>query len=167
MKRQLIAASAVFLISAAPPVLPPGTEADRAPDWLVRPDGARIERFYPDRALRGSVEGRVVLTCIVGVDTRLQDCHVASENPPAYGFGDAALKLSAEMRMAPAIRQGLPAESLVRIPLAFKMPEPEPPVQFPTLGPAMMLGLAGGLLLFAATLMAGLMAAYRVFGRRP
>lgn len=166
MKRLLIAACAVFLVAAAP-VLAPGTEADRAPGWLVRPDGDKIARFYPERAQREEMEGAVTLTCIVGVDTRLRDCKVASETPLAYGFGEAALALSGDMRMAPAIRQGLPVESLVRVPLAFRMPDPEPPFQLPTPGPAMTLGLAGGLLLFAAMLMGGLLAISRAVSRRP
>ncbi len=166
MTRHLLVAALALPLIAAAPVLEPGTEADRAPGWLVRPDGDKIARFYPDRAQREETEGAVTLVCVAGLDTRLQDCKVASESPPDYGFGEAALKLSADMRMAPAIRQGLPVPSVVRVPLAFRMPEPEPPTSLPSFGPAASLALSGGLFVFAGILLAGLLATNRAI-RRP
>jgi len=166
VRHLLIAACAVLLIAAAP-VLAPGAEADRAPDWLVRPDGERIARFYPEQAQRAEKEGAVSLVCIVAVDTLLRDCKVVAEDPPGYGCGRAALNTSEGRRLAPAIRQGLPVESTVRIPLAFKFPDPQPPARLPTLTPPARLGLAAGLLLFATFVMGGLLAVNRAVRRRP
>ncbi|MDO9223458.1 MAG: hypothetical protein Q7U20_07065, partial [Caulobacter sp.] len=78
------------------------------------------------------------------------------------GFGKAALAVAAEMRMAPAIRNGLPVEAEVRVPLLFKLPRPEP---LPTLDRSALFVLAGGCLTVALLLLAGLLAMYRLFGR--
>lgn len=165
MMRALPAAVvAVFLIAAAP-VMAPGTEADRDPDWLVKPDGALMARFYPIRAWREDMEGRATIVCAVGLDTRLIDCIVQSEAPTGYGFGKAALDLADEMRMAPAIRNGLPVKAQVRVPLVFKLPEPPPPLTLPDVGPPTLFALAGASLLVALLLLGGLIGAYRLFGR--
>lgn len=164
-KRLLAAVAAPWLIAAAP-VMAPGTEADRAPDWLIKPDGDRIARYYPERAMREGVEGGATIVCVVRTDTLLHDCAVQSETPANDGFGDAAVKLAGEMRMAPAIRQGLPVEAQVRVPLAFRMPEPEPISGPPLPGPAVLFTLAGGLLAFASLLLWGLVATVRALGRR-
>ena len=164
-KRLLAAAAAPWLIAAAP-VLAPGTEADRAPDWLVKPDGDRIAHYYPERAMRDGVEGGATIVCVVRTDTQLHDCAVQSETPAAYGFGDAAVKLAGEMRMAPAIRQGLPVEAQVRVPLAFRMPETELISGPPLPGPGVLLTIAGGLFALAGLLLWGLVATVRALGRR-
>ena len=122
MFRTLAAGAVALLLIGAAPVVAPGTEADRDPDWLVKPDGDMVARFYPDRAERLNMEGRVTLLCTVGLDTRLHDCSVVSEDPVGYGFAAASLRLAREMRMAPAIRSGLPSRSLVRVPLRFSQP---------------------------------------------
>jgi TonB family protein len=165
MMRVLLAAvAAVFLIAAAP-VMAPGTEADRDPDWLIKPDGALMARFYPVRAWRGDMEGRATIVCAVGLDTRLTDCTVQSEDPPGYGFGKAALDLAGEMRMAPAIHNGLPVTARVRVPLVFKLPEPPPPLTLPDVEPPTLFVLAGASLLIALLLLGSLIGAYRLFGR--
>lgn len=160
MMKVLLVAGAALLLIAAAPVLAPGTEADRDPGWLVKPDGAMVARFYPERAQRMEGEGRAALVCTVALDTRLHDCRVQSESPTGYGFGEAALKMADEMRMAPAIRNGVPVKALVRVPLAFVMPQPEPPP-----APAILFGLAAGSLLFALLALGGLIAVYRAVGR--
>jgi TonB family protein len=157
----LTAMAALFLIGAAP-VMAPGTEADRAPDWLIKPDGALVARFYPIKAQREGVEGGATILCVVGLDTRLNSCRVVFEDPPGYGFGAAALDIAGEMRMAPTIRNGLPQESSVRVPLVFRMPE-SPPTAPPST--ALFFAVAGGFLLLALLLLTGLILAYRAFGR--
>lgn len=162
LKALLVAVAALFVVAAAP-VMAPGTEADRTPDWLVKPDGPMMAKYYPERAWREDVEGRATLLCTVATDTRLTSCQVQAESPPGYGFGSAALNVADEMRMAPAIRNGLPVEALVRVPLVFKMPESEPPA--PPMSPSLLFGLAGGSLAFALLMLGGLIGAYRLFGR--
>jgi TonB family protein len=164
MKGLLVTGAAFFLIAAAP-VMPPGTEADRNPDWLVKPDGELIARFYPHKAWREDVEGRVTISCAAGVDTRLADCTVLSEDPAGYGFGDAALRLAVEMRMAPAIRNGLPVVAQVRVPLVFALPEPAPPLKLPDVNAHVMFALAGVSLVIALLLLAGLIGVYRLTAR--
>ena len=163
-KGLLVAAAAVLLIAAAP-VMAPGTEADRAPGWLVKPDGERIARFYPDRAMREGVEGRVVIACTVETDTRLHDCRIEAETPAGYGFGAAALKLSDEMRLAPAIRNGVPVEAAVKVPLAFNVP---PPVSLVEMLPSrkVLFSASAAALLFGGFLLAMLVVLYRQTARR-
>lgn len=94
------------------------------PDWLVAPTAQQFEGFYPRAAWRKNVEGRAVLQCRVGVDTRLYGCVVLEESPAGYGFGDAALAISGEMRMSPRTVDGKPeAGAQVRVPIVFKAPE--------------------------------------------
>jgi hypothetical protein len=50
--------------------------------------------YFPDRAAREGVGGRVLLDCVVEGISRLDDCKVNYEAPPRYGFGDAALQMA-------------------------------------------------------------------------
>ncbi len=62
-----------------------------------------------------------MLECAVLSDGRL-DCTVVSEDPAALGFGDAALNLSREFRMAARTSNGRSTTGgRVRIPIAFSM----------------------------------------------
>ncbi|MDP1629868.1 MAG: energy transducer TonB [Caulobacter sp.] len=152
------------LLIAAAPVSAPGTEADRNPDWLMRPDGDQVARYYPERAVRMGVEGKVVLVCVVGTDTRLSDCKVVSEEPADFEFGDAAINLAAEMRMTPKIQDGLPVEGSVRLPIVFKLPRSsETDVLAEVVGDfGDMARLMSVIALLGAGLLAGL---YFIFGR--
>jgi protein TonB len=62
----------------------------------------------------------------------LRDCRVTSEDPPGYGFGDAALSMATTFRMTPGRRAGRPVESEVRFPIRFRYPEDRPSVPPPT-----------------------------------
>ena len=42
-----------------------------SPDWLRRPTGADMERYYPDRALQMEKNGEVRMTCKVKADGTL------------------------------------------------------------------------------------------------
>jgi TonB family protein len=96
----------------------PASDIQR-PDWKTKPAGEAISRVYPDAAMRQGEGGKVVLGCTVAVSGLLGDCAVVSEDPPGFGFGKAALSLTAEMTMNPAKVRGRPIESTVRIPLSF------------------------------------------------
>ena len=107
---------------------PPGpeTEAPRPsvitnPDWGRRASGEDIARYYPDRAQRMEVEGRVTLSCKVTAKGLLEGCSVVSEDPADQDFGSAALRMTRLFKMRPQTKDGAPVEGgTVRIPLRFQ-----------------------------------------------
>jgi TonB family protein len=94
------------------------------PDWVQRPTADDVKAFYPARAVAEHVEGRALIACQVRADGGLEGCAVLKEDPAAYGFGDAALRMSERFRMTQRSRSGLPtAGADVRIPILFKLPD--------------------------------------------
>ena len=93
------------------------------PDWLQRPTGEDMARYYPVEAAKAEVGGDAVIGCRVGLDGRLQHCVVRKEAPLDAGFGQAALDLSPYFLMSPASRDGKPtADGQVVIPIRFVVP---------------------------------------------
>ena len=106
----------------APPQNPPGPPVITRPNWLSRPTGEQMARYYPSRALEREVSGRAVLQCRVTASGQVADCRVAGETPANAGFGEAALKLARYFRMSPQTEDGQPVEGgSVRVPLVFKL----------------------------------------------
>jgi TonB family protein len=89
------------------------------PGWLVKPDADDIARVYPSAAQRQHISGKVELQCTVDLYGYLTDCIVASETPKDQGFGNAALELTAYIRMQPATTFGIPTPSSIVLPLSF------------------------------------------------
>lgn len=89
-------------------------------NWIRAPNARDFARFYPDRALDDGQSGRVVLDCVAQPDGRL-DCSVTSETPSGYGFGNAALGISHQVRIQPTLPDGRSvAGGHMRLPLAFR-----------------------------------------------
>ena len=93
------------------------------PNWLVVPSQDDIARVYPSQAQKQKVGGNVVITCMVDPDGYLADCVVDSETPPGLGFGNAALEITAYMRMLPATNYGVPVPAKVNVPVSFLPPK--------------------------------------------
>ena len=94
------------------------------PDWVERPTPADVVEFYPAKAVAEKVEGRVVIACQVTSAGRLEGCAVVMEDPAAYGFGEAALKMAERFQMTTRSRSGVPtAGADVRIPILFRLPQ--------------------------------------------
>lgn len=88
------------------------------PTWVERPRD--LARYYPDRARLRGVEGEALLDCRVDVFGALA-CRVERETPAGWGFGEAALRIAADHRMAPATRDGLPVEGRYRMRVPFNL----------------------------------------------
>lgn len=91
------------------------------PVWVARPDAAAFASAYPRRALEAGREGRVVLECYANVDGSLA-CAVAEETPRGFGFGNAALRVAHDFRLAPTLPDGRPVTGgRVRVPIVFRV----------------------------------------------
>lgn len=99
---------------APPAPLPQITQ----PRWLARPSD--LGAYYPAWAQQRMKSGLVQLDCLVGLDGRLA-CRVVSETPAGWGFGDAALRIAADHRMAPATRDGAPVEATYQMRVPFEL----------------------------------------------
>lgn len=105
----------------APPA-PPKPHIIANPDWLQKPTGDEIARYYPDRAARLGIQGRAVIGCVVSAEGLLKACSVESETPDDEGFGVAAIKMSHAFKMRPMTRDGTPVEgATIRIPIRFTL----------------------------------------------
>ena len=94
------------------------------PNWLRRPSGEDVDRYYPDRAREREVVGRASITCTVTARGELRNCSIARESPPGNGFGQAALQMSRLFRMSPQQENGQPTENgRVTVPITFQLPE--------------------------------------------
>lgn len=96
---------------------------DRPPDWLKRPTADDLMALWPAKALREGKGGKAVISCVVTVQGALRQCRVVEETPPGEGFGAAAIALSAQFLMRPAMKGGVPVESSVAIPINFPRPD--------------------------------------------
>jgi TonB family protein len=97
---------------------------DRNPDWIRKPDAARLKAVLPVRAVRDGVSGKVMIRCVVTTAGTLGSCKVASETPAGYGFGEAALLLAPSFLLRPAMRGGKLVEGDVSIPINFEAGSP-------------------------------------------
>ena len=92
------------------------------PDWMRRPTGSEVERYFPDRAQRSRVSGRAVIQCGVRVAGTLSDCILVDKSPAGFGFGAAALKMAGSFQMRRQTKDGQPvAGAEVMIPINFNM----------------------------------------------
>jgi protein TonB len=119
----LVLAFAAALAAQSPPDAPakdaPGAFSD-APDWLRLPTQAEKFAVYPRAALSRRVAGQVAIDCILDADGYLRGCRVSQESPSGMGFGQAALSLAADFRMAPLTPAGATVEGArVSVPISF------------------------------------------------
>jgi TonB family protein len=94
------------------------------PDWLRKPTSDDMGAAYPVKAAKAGLSGRAMIKCIVTVTGALRACEVIGENPPAEGFGPAAMALSRVFLMKPRLADGIPVEAEISIPISFKTSAP-------------------------------------------
>lgn len=86
------------------------------------PLSERMTRLYPSAAAARKVEGHVILTCRVTPEYGVKDCRVASETPPAYGFGAAAIQAATLTTLSQADRARAIPGQFINLPIRFKLP---------------------------------------------
>lgn len=90
-----------------------------SPDWLRKPTSDDLQAAWPARALAAGRGGSAVIHCEINIRGGLEKCQVESEKPAGEGFGAAALMLVPSFLMKPAMEDGKPVRSEIRIPIAF------------------------------------------------
>jgi hypothetical protein len=89
-------------------------------NWVREPSARDFARYFPNDALEDGTSGNVTLSCIIGGGGRLA-CSVASESPSGYGFGNAAIGISRQLRVRTTLPDGSSAEGReMRLPLSFR-----------------------------------------------
>ena len=78
------------------------------PLWRTRPNDVEIHSAVPPKAIAKGVNGRVELRCIVQADGSFKNCAVILEDPPEFGFAQAALNLVSKYTVQPVARDGRP-----------------------------------------------------------
>lgn len=130
--RLLLAMLAACLAAPAlaqPPAAPPAGQLQEGsgptitnPDWVRRPDGGDLLRYYPPAAARAGMSGRVLMRCVVAANGFLTRCRITEEGPLGQGFGQAALALAPSFQMRPRAVDGRPVEGAsVTIPITWMM----------------------------------------------
>jgi TonB family protein len=80
--------------------------------------------YFPDRAVRNSVEGVAVIQCRAAADGRLTQCISVSAMPKDWGFDYAALRMALKgwITAAPRLENGQPVDGeTVRIEVPFQV----------------------------------------------
>ena len=107
-----------------PAVVAADPPANRDADWLRRPTAGDIRAAFPSNPEAQRRGGSATLQCIVTTTGAARDCSVAAEDPAGLGFGQAALTLAPQFLFRPAIHDGQPVESGVRVPITFAASDP-------------------------------------------
>lgn len=91
-------AAAIAALMALLPATVAG--AEDAPKVVSRPNGEAFAKYYPERAQRMEVGGKVKIACVADQAGALQDCHILHEWPLEFGFGAAALRLASLFKLS-------------------------------------------------------------------
>lgn len=133
MRRELPTLAAIVALTlatttwaAAPVPAPPTKSTITNPDWLAKPSGADIGRFYTWLAQNLGIGGFTRMRCDVNALGTLQNCDVITLRPAGLGFRQAALAMAAYFHMRPRTLDGAPVDGgQVIVPIYFATNRPE------------------------------------------
>jgi TonB family protein len=120
MRQLSLGLCAALTLSGVAVAQEPATRPDVLPDWLRQPTRSQLMAVFPTKALEKGLDGEATLGCKVSLQGALFECIVLSEKPSDMGFGQAAIALTPQFLMKPAMKDGKPVVSGVRIPISFQ-----------------------------------------------
>ncbi|WP_395671924.1 energy transducer TonB [Phenylobacterium sp.] len=104
------------------------------PTWAKLPTTEAFQAAFPRNSAAGTI--RVAMSCRIEQAGLLSGCNVANEDPPARGYGAAALKLAGDFRVATWSVEGFPiVGSTVRVPIRFEIGGQDPAAAPPAAAP--------------------------------
>lgn len=99
---------------------PAPTEIIREPTWVRKPTPAEIAALRPAQAADFKLSAVANLWCTAAADGTLRSCQIDWQDPPALGFGEAALQAAPLFRMQPTDKhgpvEGRPVEAMITWP---------------------------------------------------
>ena len=120
----VVAGGEVYVLNT-PPI-----KYDKVPSWLRKPTSSELMSVWPKDAWAHAQGGKATVNCLVSLQGALFGCAAIYEEPEGSHFGSAALALTPQLLMTPAVIDGKPAVTPVAIPFDFVMPKgakPPPP----------------------------------------
>ena len=120
MRQLSLGLCAALTLSGVAVAQEPATRPDVLPDWLRQPTRSQLMAVFPTKALEKGLDGEATLGCKVSLQGALFECIVLSEKPSDMGLGQAAIALTPQFLMKPAMKDGKPVVSGVRIPISFQ-----------------------------------------------
>jgi hypothetical protein len=130
----IVGARVLVRISFAAASLENDGHVVRQPPWSALPRASDLAALIPQKAREARVlQARVVIGCRVVAGGGLDGCAVEQEDPPSYGYDQAALALARYFRLPIWTEEGLPTVGgAVRVPVRFDFSKPAPAATAPS-----------------------------------
>lgn len=117
-------------LADSPPAPPAVPAAPEAPEEVETPPELLPESIaypeYPQEARKAGIEGEVLLEVAVGKDGAVKDVKVRQGIPGHPELAENAVKAVKNWTFKPGLRNGVPFETEVLIPLAFSLDDSKP-----------------------------------------
>lgn len=75
---------------------------------------------YPDLARQAGIEGKVMVSIVIGIDGKVENASVLSEDGNV-GFGNAALEVVRKCQFTPAMQRDKPVRVRMSMPITFRL----------------------------------------------